>query len=184
MGDPVSLLWGARAPLQLKAALIMKLWCSADPYSLPSLALSLSAHNLHQLYRCSWCVCECEKVVAYLVCMLKRGLHLQWNHNSCTGVYLFGFVTEVKCACHSQACRVQPKHLHVCVYVCEHLYSATVLFWGTVSLLQHFQFVVLYSHIVLHVRWKQCTYFSICLWWLLLVTEQIQILYVRRTMTS
>lgn len=48
MGNPVRLLWGgAQDPLQLKAALIMKPWRSADPHSLLSPCL---AHKLHQLY--------------------------------------------------------------------------------------------------------------------------------------
>lgn len=58
MGDPVSLLWGAQAPLQLKDALIMKLWCSADPYSLHT--LFQCAHSLLQSQICSWCMYECE----------------------------------------------------------------------------------------------------------------------------
>ena len=43
-GRPGQLLWGAPASLQLKAALIMRLWFSADPHSLlsPSLPLWLS----------------------------------------------------------------------------------------------------------------------------------------------
>lgn len=62
--------WGAQTPLQLKAALIMKLWSSADPHSAPLfLSGTLPADRFYVCTSVRACVsvCVCTRVCDYSV---------------------------------------------------------------------------------------------------------------------